>query len=113
MEAKSVFAVLLVGRIVTLIFMTFIIRIQIRTLRSKLYPNLNILRKILLGFAVIFTLGNIPAVIVDVIGLTSGNFGQVLPLLYAFTYNGTFMILAVLGWAFYKIIEDMEDDESK
>lgn len=111
---QKISVVLLIGRLVTVMIMSFVIRKQWRALKSRKYPELRSLRQVLLIGSLVVSMGNILPIIIDVYGIFGkGSFGLLLA--YVFSNNITAILAAVV--TFYslslaeriKVIDDHEE----
>lgn len=101
---------LLVGRAATVALMVLVIRKQARVLHSKKYPELQQLRKWLLGGSIVILLGNLVPITIDLYGVFGkGSFSLLLA--YVFSNNLTAMFSAYVMLYNLRLAERIKLDD--
>lgn len=98
---------LLIGRILTVILMTFVVRKQLRVIHSKRYPELRPIRLLLLSSSAIVILGNIIPIIIDAYGLF-GKGSLNLLIAYVISNNITAAVSAFILWYNLRLSEKIK-----
>lgn len=100
MDTRLIAVILLAGRLLTVIFVGLVIRLQIQLLKQNRGPELQWYRKSLLALTLILFIGNFVPIVIDSLGVFGkGSFS--LLLLYVFSNNLTAMIAAFITWFVY------------
>lgn len=96
--------ILLIGRLITVVFISFVIPKQYRLLKATNYPELRVLRKRLFLSSIVLLCGQFIPILIDVLGIFKiGSFN--LLLIYVYSNNLTAILAAYMMWTVYKISE--------
>jgi hypothetical protein len=114
MDSNQIHALLLlIGRIITVIFIGNVVPKQYKLLKATNYPELRKLRKRLLQASVVLLVGQFIPILIDVLGIFQIGSLNLL-LVYVYSNNLTAMLAAYIMWTVYRISEQTKlNDESK
>lgn len=100
MDTKTISLLLLVGRIVTVLFIGMVVRLQWQLIKQNRGPELQWYRKSLFALSLAGLVGNFIPITIDAFGVFGkGSFG--LLLLYVFSNNISAMIQSITLWIIY------------
>lgn len=91
---------LLIGRVITVGFVGFTMRLQLKLIKDNVYPEYQWYRMLLFSLTAVLALGNVIPIVIDGYGLVNkGSLG----LLYAYVIsnNITAMLSAFITWFVY------------
>ena len=109
MDIKQIAATLLVGRLVSVIFIFFVIRKQYQLMKLPIAPELVAFRKVLFAIALVIFVGSLVAISVDILTLLSSNSLERAKtvsgtnMLYVFTNELVAIMSAVFIWLLYRL----------
>lgn len=113
MDTRVIAALLLIGRLITVIFILIVLINQIKLLRNNIFPELKPVRKRLFAMNVVLLLGQFIPITIDALGIWGrGSFNLLLA--YVFSNNITAMIASIVTWDTYNLaakISTRGDDE--
>jgi hypothetical protein len=115
MDIRLLAVMLLIGRLTSLFFVVGVIRLQIKLMRAKAFPELRPLRRILFAMSIVFMTGTIIPIIIDVLTLLPIETGRAtapsaIGVAYVLSNNFAALISSMLLWGIYKVTEPKESE---
>lgn len=108
-DIKIIAAILLVGRLISELFIAFVILRQYRLFKITAPAPIKALRKALFGISLFVFFGNMIPIFLDVATILADNSLEredspsVVGVAYAFSNNITFMAISILLWYLYRL----------
>ena len=101
-ETQWISLLLLIGRVITVVFIIMVLRLQWKLIRQNMGPELQWYRKSLFALSAVSIAANFIPITIDVFGLL-GKGSYALLLAYVFSNNISAMVQAFTLWLIYHV----------
>lgn len=107
MDIRTIATLLLLGKIISLVFILLVLKKQWNIRKKTIHPTLRKYRTILFVLALVILIGTIIPIVVDLLTLLTNidreNSPSIAGIIYAFSNDITFLIASILIWTLYKL----------
>ncbi len=116
MDIKTIAAVLIVGRIVSVAFIFFVLRRQYELMKLPIEPEVYYFRKVLFATALLIFIGGITAIVVDTLTILADDSlhredsPSLINMIYVFINEFTAIISAIFIWLLYRLARNTADN---